>query len=213
VLNQDLHRDAGSGKHQGPRKTTPDDPRWRSPLPPAPGELRIVQAFLNTAPGWKTSEELTDPDALAGWLELWELIPQDTEIGKGELRRVLAVRQGLRAMVRARDGKAAPRAAEALDREAGRSRVRPRFQADGGVYYEVAAEGFEGALSRIFDAVRSAQLDGSWLLFKLCADPHCGQAFYDFSTNHGARWCREICGNRRSAASYRRRGRRLRFGL
>lgn len=184
------------------------DPRWRSPLPPAPGELRLVQAFLVTAAAWKKPEELASPEELAAWLELWELIPHGTEIGKDELRRALAVRESLRAMIRARAGKAAPEAAEVLNREALQARLRPLFLADGGVRNAVAADGFAGALSRIFDIVHSAQLNGSWSLFKLCADPNCRQAFYDYSTNHSTRWCQAICGNRRSAAGYRRRNRR-----
>jgi predicted RNA-binding Zn ribbon-like protein len=188
------------------RTVPPDaDPRWRAPVPPAPGELRIVQALLGTAPGWKKGEELVDSEALAAWLEHWELVPRGTDIRREQVRRMLNVRENLRALLRARTGKAAPRAAKALEREARQAPVRMRFAAAGGIRYVPQSEGFEGALARIFDAVNSAQRDGSWELLKLCADPRCGQAFYDYSIGRRVRWCRSRCSNRVSAATFRRR--------
>ncbi len=181
------------------------DPRWGSPVRPAPGELRIVQAFLGTAPAWRSPEELVDPEALAGWLELWDLIPRGTEFRREHLRRMLAVRENLRAFLRARNGKAVPKAAKALELEARQAPVQVAFDADGGIRYRTESQGFEGALAKIFDAVNSAQRDGSWELLKLCADPQCGRAFYDYSIGRRGKWCQSRCGNRQSAAIFRRR--------
>ncbi|MEE8522830.1 MAG: CGNR zinc finger domain-containing protein, partial [Thermoanaerobaculia bacterium] len=152
-----------------------------------------------------------DSEALAAWLELWELVPQGTDIRREQLRRMLAVRKNLRAFLRARTGKAAPRAAKALALEARQALARTHFDAGGGIRYLPESEGFEGALARIFDAVNSAQRDGSWELLKLCADPRCGRAFYDYSTNRRGKWCHANCGYRRSTATYRRRHPHLYF--
>jgi hypothetical protein len=37
---------------------SPGDPLWTSHLKPAPGELRIVQAFVNTEGGAKATDEI-----------------------------------------------------------------------------------------------------------------------------------------------------------
>jgi predicted RNA-binding Zn ribbon-like protein len=195
------------------KRTVPEvtDPRWRSPAPPAPGDLRIVQAFLSTAPAWRQSEVLVDSEALIGWLELWELVPPGTDIRREQVKRMLTVRESLRAFLRARTGKAAPRAAKALEIEAQQTRARTHFDAGGNIRYVAESEGFEGALARIFDAVNSAQRDGSWKRLKLCADPRCGRAFYDYSPNLGGKWCHPNCGYRKSTAMYRRRHPHLYF--
>ncbi len=181
------------------------DPRWSSPAPPAPGDLHIVQAFLSTAPAWRHSEELVDSEALAAWLELWDLVPRGTDIRREQVRRILSLRKNLRAFLRARTGKANPKAAKALELEAQQALVYTRFDAGGGIRYLPQSEGFEGALARIFDAINSAQRDGTWELLKLCADPKCGRAFYDYSRNRLGKWCHPKCGYRRSTATFKRR--------
>ena len=40
------------------------DPRWTSKLPPAPGDLRLVQAFVNTA-DLRAGTDFDGPAALA----------------------------------------------------------------------------------------------------------------------------------------------------
>jgi hypothetical protein len=50
------------------------DPGWTPDVEPAPGELRIVHALINTADRKSGTDELTDPRALAGWLTRWGLI-------------------------------------------------------------------------------------------------------------------------------------------
>ncbi len=189
------------------KRTFPQDtdPRWRAPIPPAPGELRVVQALLGTAPGWKKGEELVDSEALAAWLELWELVPPETDIRREQVRRILDVRENLRALVRARTGKAIPQAAKALEREARLVLARPRFDTAGGIRYVAESEGFEGALAWIFDAINSAQRDGSWELLKLCAEPRCGRAFYDYTIGSQGKWCQTRCANRHYGVTYRRR--------
>lgn len=50
-----------------PRRKSPQsdpDPRWTSELAPAPGDLRIVQSFVNTA-DLALGTDLAGPEALA----------------------------------------------------------------------------------------------------------------------------------------------------
>ncbi len=66
------------------KKRTDNDPRWTSKLKPAPGDLRLLQAFLNTA-----GRELDNPQALADWLELWGLVSPGIQLDQSDLERTI----------------------------------------------------------------------------------------------------------------------------
>ena len=51
-----------------------DFPPWMSGLEPAPGELRILQAFVSTADLRSGADELASPRALGEWLVRWGLL-------------------------------------------------------------------------------------------------------------------------------------------
>jgi len=68
------------------------DPLWTSHLKPAPGELRIVQAFVNTEGGAKAADGVASPRMLAAWLERWRLLPASAELTADE--RSAAVTRG-----------------------------------------------------------------------------------------------------------------------
>jgi len=69
---------------------SPGDPLWTSHLKPAPGELGIVQAFVNTEGDAKATDEIASPRGLAAWLERWRLLPPDTELTADEHSRACA---------------------------------------------------------------------------------------------------------------------------
>ncbi len=119
--------------------------RPEKPLPPAPGDLRILQEFLNTVtPG---ADELATPLELADWLVSRELLAVDAELTAGDLERAVAFRSNLRALVAG--GTADPKLIAALDRTAAKALVRARFGADGTVRFEPAAPGLERALPAV----------------------------------------------------------------
>ncbi len=180
-------------------------------LKPAPDDLRLVEAFVNTAIPRKGIEELSSPQALADWLIRHSLLPAGTELGEEDLAIAIEVRESLRAMLLANNGARLPeRAMQRLDRAASRARQRPRVAADGTTYHEPAGEGLDGVIARLLDVVGSAQLDGRWPRMKACAYVECRRAFYDFSSNRSARWCsRSRCANKVHARAYRARYRRI----
>ena len=47
------------------------DVPWAAVLPPAPGDLRIVQAFVNTADLPTRTDELASLTGLQDWLKRW----------------------------------------------------------------------------------------------------------------------------------------------
>jgi hypothetical protein len=124
-------------------RATAVDPRTPEP---APGDLRIVQAFVNTADRVRGTDELSSPQALADWLA-FQGLSETPPLGDSDLERAIEVREGLRSCLAADpedlEGGAALNAAlsEAL--------VRARFGPAGELRLEPAAPGIDAAFGRL----------------------------------------------------------------
>lgn len=178
---------------------------------PAPGDLRLVQALVNSFWSLDTRRERFDsPQALADWLAARDLIEPGTPLSVEDLRRVLDVREGLRALLYV-NNQASPDL-EAIERLNGAlcgpglyvqldAWARPDFRS--------RRRDLDAALALVATIVAAAQLDGRWSRLKACPGDHCGWAFYDHSRNQASSWCSmSICGSRAKARAYRRRKRR-----
>ncbi len=193
------------------RRRPSDDPRWTSDLEPAPGELKIVQAFVNTAVPREGSEELTSPQALGHFLARWRLMPDETELTPADFERGLALREGARALLRANNGAALDEKVVArFHRAAAKVPMCLRVDTSEGVAYLGPADPGAVALGRLLGLFTAARFGPSWPRFKACADPTCGAAFYDATKNLGGKWCSLRCGNRIAARARRRRERAAR---
>jgi predicted RNA-binding Zn ribbon-like protein len=180
---------------------------------PAPGELALVQAFVNTLDsedGLRQIETLNEPADLERWLRRRGLLERGGKIGAAELRRALEVRQALRGLLLANTGAALdPDAVGTLNRAGGRAQSSVRFAPDGSAELAPAAGGLDGAIARLLAAVARSMADGTWERFKACPNPDCEWAFYDRSRNRSSRWCAMAeCGNRAKARAFRERNRR-----
>jgi predicted RNA-binding Zn ribbon-like protein len=169
----------------------------------APGDLALVQRFVNTADFETGSDDLGDPGALAAWLAGAGLAPADAPFDEAGRARLVAVREALRALLLANHGEPPNRNAVAtLDRAAN---LTVRFDAGGQARLEPTDGGVVGALLAI---VARAQAEGTWPRLKACPGDRCGWAFYDRSRNRSRTWCAmSVCGNRAKARSYRARQR------
>jgi predicted RNA-binding Zn ribbon-like protein len=176
---------------------------------PAPGELALVQAFVNTH--WDLAagggEVLTGPGALRGWLHEHGL--GDARVTAGDLDRALAVREGLRALAFANNEQALDAAAvERLRAASEGAQVGVSVSADGAAFVAPRRAAVDGALGLLLAAVARSMIDGSWPRFKACPGRHCGWAFFDHSRNQSARWCSmKVCGDREKARAYYQRRR------
>jgi predicted RNA-binding Zn ribbon-like protein len=172
---------------------------------PAPGSLRVVQAFVNTVDREHGPDLFDDAAGLEEWLER-HLLP--ARIGPGDLEAAREVREALRALLLANNGEPHDPGAQAvLERAARRARLEPAFPPDGAALVPHAT-GLDAALGRILAAAFAAMLDGSWQRLKACPREVCGWAFYDRSTNASATWCSmRVCGGRVKAGAYYRRRR------
>jgi hypothetical protein len=192
----------------GEKPNTPDpQPGGRQP---APGELALVQSFLNTR--WNLRDEgkgetFTSPVGLVDWLASRGLISRPVQLGEPDLERALAVREGLRALAFANNGRDLDRGrVEAMHAEPRGAVTGIRIEADGPRFVPGGATGLDAALGALFAITARAMIDGSWVKLKACPGRHCGWVFYDQSRNQSARWCStKVCGNREKSRAYYRR--------
>lgn len=198
-------------------KTTPSStprPVDRQPgdRAPAPGDLGLVQAFVNSR--WdldrELEEQLRTPSELAAWLAGRRLLEPGTELTAADLKRALDLREGLRALLLVNNG-AIPddEAIERLNRVLGRTALAVRFGTDATPELSSRGRDLDAAMGSLASIVAVAQIDGSWSRLKACRGVHCGWAFYDHSRNQSGSWCSmATCGSRSKAREYRRRLRR-----
>jgi len=172
--------------------------------PPADGDLRLVQDFVNTLDREHGNDLLDGTDGLAAWLEHRGLDADG--LRPRDVARAVEVREALRALLLANNGgPAAPEAHAVLEDAARRAGLAPVF---GEAALVPAAGGVDGALGRVLAVVFAAMLDGRWQRLKACPRDVCGWAFYDRSTNASATWCSmRVCGGRVKAGAYYRRRR------
>jgi len=176
---------------------------------PAPGDLALVQRFVNTTDLETGADDLGDPEQLTAWLRAAGLASQVDAFDEAGRERVLAVREALRSLLLANHGEPAdPKAIAVLDRAARDAPVVVAFGADGSARLAPAGGGVGGALAGLLGIVARAQADGTWSRLKACPADACGWAFYDRSRNRSRTWCTmSVCGNRAKARSYRARQR------
>lgn len=179
---------------------------------PAPGDLGLVQAFVNSR--WDLDAGLQDklatPESLAAWLAAHGLGGRDMRLSSADLRRTLDVREGLRALMFANNGAPPDRPAIArLNRELRAPRLSVQLDASAPPDVVAAGDDLDSALALIAAIVAVAQLDGRWDRLKACRGVDCGWAFYDHSRNLAGSWCAmSVCGARTKAREYRKRRRR-----
>jgi predicted RNA-binding Zn ribbon-like protein len=178
--------------------------------PPAPGELAVVQAFMNTP--WdvvrkRNAETLVSAEALRDWLQARSLLAGHVRLESDDLDRALAVREGLRALAFANnDHDLDNQAIDAMREASAGTGVEIYIEPDGPRLVADITAGIEGAIGRLFAITARAMIDGSWQRVKACPGDDCGWAFYDYSRNHSGRWCSmKVCGDRQNSRVYYRR--------
>ena len=171
----------------------------------APGELELVRLFVNTVDLEDGDDELSSPDALAGWLEAHRL--GGGSAGSADLHGARRLREAIRGLLLENSAmNVREESALTLAQAAERARFAVRFDPAGTMTLEPRAAGVDGALGRLVAIVAGAMADGTWSRLKACQADPCGWAFYDHARNHSRRWCSmAVCGNRTKARSYRRR--------
>ena len=188
-----------------PRLVSTDVPSHRQP---APGDLEVIRAFVNTLDVEDGTDHVGTPAALAAWLAERGLADAGTRATRADVARALELREAFREILLGHHGgyETDPAALRTLEEASRRARVEVRFGPDGVACAHPARGGVDGALGRMLAIVAHAQSDGTWERLKSCPADDCRWAFYDRSRNRSAVWCNmAICGNRAKVRSYRER--------
>jgi predicted RNA-binding Zn ribbon-like protein len=172
---------------------------------PAPHELALIEAFVNTVDLETGAEELGTPEALSAWLREHGL-SEGEAFGHDDVAGALALREHLRALLLANNGgELDPAVPAALSAAADRARLTLALDDDGRATVTPQAAGIDRVAGRLLGIVARAQVDGSWERLKACPWHTCHFAFYDHSRNRSRTWCSmAVCGNRAKAQTYRR---------
>jgi predicted RNA-binding Zn ribbon-like protein len=173
----------------------------------APGDLELVRRFVNTWDVEEGTDELDGPESLLRWISGAGLLDDEAIADEENLKRALALREGIRSLLLANTGEGVePANLRELNRVAGSVCLRVRFDEDGGPTLGPESSGVSAALGRILAAVVRATDEGIWGRLKVCTNDACQWAFYDRSKNRSGKWCTmEVCGNRIKARAFRQR--------
>jgi predicted RNA-binding Zn ribbon-like protein len=181
---------------------------------PAPGQLALVQAFINTHFDLGSdygAEVLDSPSALSRWLVASRLLDRGAVADEDDLHRALEVREGLRVLAGRNGAPGDPPGSDPLARlnsAAAGARAETRFTADGPRAVSPERDGATGAIGVLLAVTAQAMIGGSWARLKVCPGEHCGWAFYDHSRNQAGRWCSmSVCGGRAKARAHYHRKR------
>jgi len=169
-------------------------------------EAGLLVEFVNTRDIEEETDSIADPRGLQVWIRerTGEYVDAPDEEALG---RLLALRESLRALLRAnngeeiKEGELAP-VGEAADR----SRFRTTLSADGHLSLAPARSDLSGFEARLLLAIERLQSHAAWPRLKACTDDECQWAFYDTTRNHSRTWCSmDVCGNREKTRRYRER--------
>jgi predicted RNA-binding Zn ribbon-like protein len=168
-----------------------------------PQQATLVRDFVNSYDVEAGTEALSGPDELGRFLAEHAL-PTGVPTGR-DLADAVAVREGLRAALRANHDGTAP--AVDLDRLTRAFPLRLDFTDEGPTLMPVQ-DGPRGGIATILAAAAASGQDGTWRRLKVCPADTCQWAFYDTSRNRSRTWCAmNVCGNREKTRAYRSRRR------
>jgi predicted RNA-binding Zn ribbon-like protein len=184
---------------------------WRfmpSGRQPAPGGLRIVQAFVNTTNRERDDDALDRAEGFGLWLGDFALGPPEMPIAASDRQRAKELREALRTLLVANTvgGCDLTAAHTTIERVSHAAHLSVRLGEP--PQLEPLAPGIDGVLGRLVGIAYTAMADGTWQRLKACRRDVCHWAFYDHSRNRSGAWCSmQYCGNRTKTRSYRRRHR------
>ena len=175
---------------------------------PAPGDLEVLQRFLNLHE--HDAEGITrDPplEMVRAFLVARGLLAPEERLTDTDRETYLELRRAMRALIESGDGPTlSPEDAEVIDRLGAEAELHPHFHAGHVPTLEPRGGGATAAFGKIVAIAFVASFDGRFAKLKTCADEGCRAVFFDRSRNHSGRWCSmEACGNRAKVRAWRER--------
>ncbi len=176
-------------------------------IQPAPGELELIQAFVNTNDIDAHHDLLSSPELLRTWLTDHDLLHRDEFVTDEDFQRVQDLREALRVLLLANNGvEMEGHTPKKLNQLAESASLLIQFDQNGQAYLMTRSSGIDGAIGRVLVLVLTAMRNGNWSRLKGCRNDTCQWVFYDTSKNRSATWCAMAnCGSRLKARAYRQR--------
>lgn len=185
----------------------------------SPSEVALVEEFLNTLDLERFGDKADKPDDqrdiidtpthLKGWFVEHDLLSRRARVSTADVEAAIALRNGLRAMLRAAQGLTFDSEALARARRLSR-RVTLTLDLgdDGNPRLSPAGSSVERVLGRLLADVAVAEATGALSRLKVCSADDCQFVFFDHSRSRTKRWCSmDTCGNRMKTRRYRHRHR------
>ncbi|HEX5982951.1 MAG TPA: CGNR zinc finger domain-containing protein [Solirubrobacterales bacterium] len=170
------------------------------------GEAEFLVEFVNTRDVEEGTDTIGSPEGLTDWIadRTGEYLP---DLDGDDHARALALRESLRALLRANNGFEVDEGElEPLREAAERSRYRSAVSPEGRLTIEPARSDLSGFEARLLLALERVQSHGAWPRLKACTEESCQWAFYDTTRNGSRTWCSmDVCGNRAKTRRYRSR--------
>ncbi|MFE4591490.1 CGNR zinc finger domain-containing protein [Streptomyces laurentii] len=169
--------------------------------------LDTVVDLMNTAPQGDGDDDLLDVQALRSFVR-GHKISDVGELGTGDLRAVLEVRERFTAVFSAPDARIAATLINQLVAAAG---TTPQLTDHDGYdwhvhYFAPGASVADHLAADCGMALAFIVVAGEQERLRRCEAPDCGRAFVDLSRNRSRRYCdSRTCGNRLHVAAYRAR--------
>jgi predicted RNA-binding Zn ribbon-like protein len=187
------------------------DTRTHDDAAPAPGELGVLQRFVNLHEHRPGSSASLPPstETIRTFLVERGLLDERERFTDADRETALALARALRNLVPTDKGEPVSEAdAEVIDRAGLAAGLHPHFYTSAAPTLEPRGEGVAAAFGRIVAIAFVASFDGSWEHLKQCANDDCREVFFDRSKNHSGRWCSmQSCGNRAKVRAWRERQR------
>jgi predicted RNA-binding Zn ribbon-like protein len=170
-------------------------------------EGKLLIDFVNTRDVEQGTDAIGDPEALSAWVSHSAAGIDSGPVDAAGHRRILGLRESLRALMRANNGgEASGGDLTPLREAAGDARYRTSIDVAGALRIEPEGAGLEAFEGRLLLAVERLQALGGWGRLKVCPADECQWAFFDSSRNHSRHWCSmDVCGNRSKTRRYRSR--------
>lgn len=167
--------------------------------PPAPGNLVLLEGFLNTWSNELGIEDFDTAKSTDDWLrrvDLWA----GAKITSKQHREILQFRDALRAWVLDNENY------QPINQLLSGTVFQAEFGSEGDLQFRPRSDA--NVLSTLTNAISDSQRDSTWDRFKCCELPTCGWAFYDTTRSRTRRWCSmKTCGSRHKAREYYKRKR------
>lgn len=174
---------------------------------PAPGELIVVQGFVNTLDIEDGIDEIGTVELLKSWLNRHGLLSQDIRLSSKDLNTALSLREGIRSILQTNNGEMVQtNLLNQINKLVSQFKMGISFNKDGELLLLPKSHGIFGFCENILAIIVKSISEGTWFRMKICSDSNCRWAFYDSSKNHSGRWCSmSACGSRDKARAYRKR--------